>query len=149
MGNPFDAEDLTQDVFLCAYKNLASFDGTYEKAWLSKIAVHKCLDFLKASGRRTIPTEDSYFSVLTDHSSSPEEACLLSDSKKQVYLLCQKLKSPYREVAAAHFCDEMSVQEISAKRNQNPRTIQTQLYRAKKMLKALLNPQNSPKERRG
>lgn len=56
VGNPFDAEDLTQDVFLSAYKNLSRFDGTYEKAWLSKIAVRKCLDHLKAAGRRTIPT---------------------------------------------------------------------------------------------
>ena len=32
VGNPFDAEDLTQDVFLSAYKNLSRFDGTYEKA---------------------------------------------------------------------------------------------------------------------
>ena len=39
IGNPFDAEDLTQEVFLSAYKNLSRFDGTYEKAWLSKIAV--------------------------------------------------------------------------------------------------------------
>ena len=44
VGNPFDAEDLTQDVFLSAYKNLSRFDGTYEKAWLSKIAIRKCLD---------------------------------------------------------------------------------------------------------
>ena len=33
VGNPFDAEDLTQEVFLSAYKNLSRFDGTYEKAW--------------------------------------------------------------------------------------------------------------------
>ena len=58
VGNPFDAEDLTQEVFLSAYKSLAHFDWLYEKAWLSKIAVRKCLDFLKAAGRRSIPTED-------------------------------------------------------------------------------------------
>ena len=68
MGNPFDAEDLTQDVFLSAYKNLSRFDGTYEKAWLSKIAIRKCLDHLKAAGRRTIPTEDTYFEQLRDKS---------------------------------------------------------------------------------
>ena len=27
VGNPFDAEDLTQEVFLSAYKNLSRFDG--------------------------------------------------------------------------------------------------------------------------
>ena len=63
---PFDAEDLTQEVFLSAYKNLSRFDGTYEKAWLSKIAVRKCLDYLKVAGRRSIPTEDTYFSQIPD-----------------------------------------------------------------------------------
>ena len=33
VGNPFDAEDLTQEVFLSAYKNLSRFDGNYEIAW--------------------------------------------------------------------------------------------------------------------
>lgn len=139
VGNPFDAEDLTQDVFISAYKNLSRFDGTYEKAWLSKIAVRKCLDYLKAAGRRTIPTEDAYFSQLPDSTPSPEAEYLLSDSDNQVRQLCQTLRSPYREVAVSHFCDQLSVTEIARKENKNPKTIQTQLYRAKNMLKKLLN----------
>lgn len=138
VGNPFDAEDLTQDVFISAYKNLSRFDGTYEKAWLSKIAVRKCLDFLKAAGRRTIPTEDIYFSQLPDSASSPEEEYLLADSDHQVLQLCQRLKSPYREVAVSHFCGQLSVTEIARRENKNPKTIQTQLYRAKNMLKKML-----------
>lgn len=155
MGNPFDAEDLTQEVFLSAYKNLSRFDGTYEKAWLSKIAVHKCLDFLKAAGRRTIPTENSYFIQMPDENSSPEALILLEDSQYQVYQLCQQLKSPYREVAAAHFCSQLSITEIARKENKNVKTIQTQLYRAKGMLKKMLEqPQgtqhpNNRKERSG
>ena len=105
VGNPFDAEDLTQEVFLSAYKNLSRFDGTYEKAWLSKIAVRKCLDFLKAAGRRSIPTEDTYFSQIPDTSSTPEALYLKTDSDRQVYTLCQQLKSPYKEVAVSHFCN--------------------------------------------
>lgn len=135
VGNPFDAEDLTQEVFISAYKNLSRFDGTYEKAWLSKIAVRKCLDYLKAAGRRTVPTEDTYFSQIPDKHSSPEETFLLRDSRNQVLLLCQRLRSPYREVAIAHFCDELSITEIARKENKNVKTIQTQLYRAKAMLK--------------
>lgn len=138
IGNPFDAEDLTQEVFLSAYKNLSRFDGTYEKAWLSKIAVRKCLDYLKASGRRSIPTEDEYFSRLPDSAASPEEKYLLADSETQVQLLCRQLKSPYREVAEAHFCKELSISEIAARENKNPKTIQTQLYRARGMLKKML-----------
>ena len=112
----------------------------YEKAWLSKIAVHKCLDFLKAAGRRSIPTEDVYFSQLPDLEthSSPEEQYLQSDSSQQVFQLCSSLKSPYREIAIAHFCKQMSVTEIAQKEGKNQKTIQTQLYRAKGMLKKML-----------
>ena len=138
VGNPFDAEDLTQEVFLAAYKNLSHFDGSYEKAWLSKIAVHKCLDFLKASGRRVIPTEEIYFCQLPDTRSSPEEYCLTTDSDQQIQKMCQQLKSPYREVATAHFCEELSVAEIAQNTGKKPKTIQTQLYRAKSMLKKML-----------
>ena len=46
-----------------------------------------------------------------------------------------QLKSPYKEVAYAHFCEELSVNEIAQRTNKNPKTIQTQLYRAKAMLK--------------
>lgn len=146
IGNPFDAEDLTQEVFLSAYKNLSCFDGTYEKAWLAKIAVRKCLDFLKAAGRRTVPTEDDYFSQIPDNHSSPEDACLLADENQQVYLLCQRLKSPYKEVATAHFCGQLSITEIARRENKNAKTIQTQLYRAKGMLKKMLESPDIKKQ---
>lgn len=158
IGNPFDAEDLTQEVFLSAYKNLSHFDGMYEKAWLSKIAVRKCLDFLKAAGRRTIPTENSYFAQIPDENASPETLYILEDDQRQVYQLCQQLNSPYKEVATAHFCEQLSVSEIARKENKNVKTIQTQLYRAKGILKKMLGPpqniqkHNKPqtlKERRG
>lgn len=138
IGNPFDAEDLTQEVFLSAYKNLSRFDGTYEKAWLSKIAVRKCLDYLKAAGRRTVPTDETYFQAIADTRSSPEDSYLLEDSDNQVRQLCLSLKSPYREVAFAHFCEELSVGEIALKTDKNPKTVQTQLYRARAMLKKML-----------
>ena len=97
VGNPFDAEDLTQEVFLSAYKNLSRFDGTYEKAWLSKIAVRKCLDYLKAAGRRSIPTEDTYFSQIPDRQSSPEDEYMKAASNTHVEALCMQLKSPTKK----------------------------------------------------
>ena len=138
VGNPFDAEDLTQEVFISAYKNLSRFDGTYEKAWLSKIAVRKCLDYLKYAGRRSIPTEDIYFTQIADNQSSPEEAYLTTASDNHVKYLCQQLREPYKEIAIAHFCEELSVTEIARRKDKNPKTIQTQLYRAKAMLKKML-----------
>lgn len=148
VGNPFDAEDLSQEVFLSAYKNLSRFDGTYEKAWLSKIAVHKCLDFLKASGRKTLPAEDTCFAQLPDRNPSPEDAYLRNDSDHRIRVLCNQLRSPYREVAAAHFCDELTVTEIARKEGKNAKTVQTQLYRARAMLKQLLESDRPPVRRK-
>ncbi len=143
VGNPFDAEDLTQDVFLSAYKNLDDFDRTFEKAWLCKIASRKCLDFLKQSGRKVLPTQEEYFLHIPDSSkSSPEYSYLENESKQQVYQLCQKLKSPYREVAVAYFCNEFTMQEIAACKEKSIKTIQTQVYRAKAMLRKMIRRSN-------
>ena len=138
VGNPFDAEDVTQEVFLSAYKKLSDFDRTYEKAWLCKIAVHKNLDFLKRAGRRSVPTDRTFFGELPGNDAGPEKEYLLLESKQYVYNLCTKLKNPYKEISLLHFYHELSVPEIAAKTGKNVKTIQTQLYRAKAMLKKYL-----------
>ena len=109
VGNPFDAEDLTQGSLFCLpIRTFPALMVSYEKAWLSKIAVRKCLDYLKAAGRRSIPTEDTYFSQIPDRQSSPEDEYMKTASNTHVEALCMQLKSPYKEVAYAHFCKELS-----------------------------------------
>ena len=119
-GNQFDAEDLTQETFLSVYKNLATFQRDYEKAWICKIATNKGLDFLKSAKRRSEPKEDTYFEELKDNKESPEEAYLRRESKEYVYTVCQSLKSPYRE------------------QDKGIKTIQTQIYRAKAMIRKIM-----------
>lgn len=136
--NCFDAEDLTQEVFLSAYKKLSEFDHKYEKAWLGKIAVNKCLDFLKQAGRRSIPTTDTYFRDLKSDLTTPEEDYLQKESKWQVYLICTQLSNPYKDVALDHYYKELTVQEIAKRTGKNIKTVQTQLYRAKAMIKKIL-----------
>lgn len=137
-GNQFDAEDLTQETFLSIYKNLASFQRDYEKAWVCRIATNKGLDFLKSAKRRVEPKEDTYFEHLKDQSASPEETCLEQESKDYVYTICQSLKSPYKEVATEHFYREKTAREIAAETDKGIKTVQTQIYRAKGMLKKMV-----------
>lgn len=135
--NYFDAEDLTQDTFLSAYKNMTHFDGQNEKAWLCKIATNKCLDYLKRAGRRSIPTEDTFFLSVTESGPTPEEICLEEDVKKRLYDCCMALKPPYRDVALDYYYHEMEIGEITKKTGKNIKTLQTQIYRAKAMLRKL------------
>ena len=131
----FDAEDLSQDTFLSAYRNLARFDGQNEKAWLCRIATNKCIDHLKRAGRRSIPTEEIFFSALPDSRSSPEQETLEAELRRQLKTCCSQLPEPYRQVALDHYYHEMDINEIAAKTGKNKKTLQTQIYRAKGMLR--------------
>ena len=137
-GNQFDAEDLTQETFLSVYKNLATFQRDYEKAWICKIATNNGLDFLKSAKRRSEPKEDTYFEELKDNKESPEEAYLRRESKEYVYTVCQSLKSPYKEVATEHFYREKTAKEIAEEQDKGIKTIQTQIYRAKAMIRKIM-----------
>ena len=141
-GDYFDAEDLTQDTFLSAYRHQQEFDGQNEKAWLCRIATNKCIDYLKRAGRRSIPTEELFFSTLPDSRSSPEGETLETEIQNHLYESCCKLSSPYREVALDYYYYELDINEIAQKTGKNKKTLQTQIYRAKGMLKKLMRKED-------
>ena len=54
LGNPADAEDLLQDIFLSAHRKLDSFRGDAALGtWLYRLAVNQCLDYLRSRAART------------------------------------------------------------------------------------------------
>lgn len=134
------AEDLAQETFLSAYEKYPSFDGKNEKAWVCRIATNKCLDYLKHSSRQSIPTEDTWFSSQEEGSPSPEEVYLEDEVRKELYDSCRALKPPYDEIALDYYYYELDVGEIAAKRERNPKTVQTQIYRARGMLRRHYKP---------
>ena len=131
----FEAEDLAQEAFLSAYKNLSSFDRKYEKAWLCRIATNKCLDYMKRQERNNIPMEEKYFLTEKDKEPSPEEKALANEAREQLLECCSNLKSPYQEIAMDYFYLELSAAEIASKREKNLKTVQTQIYRARAILR--------------
>ena len=54
LGNPTDAEDMLQDVFLSAHRKLDSFRGESALGtWLYRLATNLCLDHLRSRAART------------------------------------------------------------------------------------------------
>jgi len=137
-GNIFDAQDLAQETFLSAYQKLSDFQGVHERAWICKIATNKCLDFLKSASRRTIPATEETFDEILDWRQAPEQQYLMVESKNEVLSLCRQLSPPYNEIAEAHFYEEKSAKEIAEEKNRNVKTVQTQIYRARAMIKKKL-----------
>lgn len=137
VGNYFDAQDLTQETFLSYYKVLPRFDGQNEKGFLTKIATNKCLDYLKQTKRREIPSETQ---VLENNSSTvppPEEEVLEELVNRQLKSLCRSLKPPYDQVATEYYCHNHTAKEIAQSSGKKLKTVQTQIARAKKMLQKL------------
>src|SRR6266511_3651470 len=56
LGSFDEAEDLVQETFLRAWKNLGGFEGRSTlRAWLYRIATNACLDALDGRARRVLP----------------------------------------------------------------------------------------------
>ena len=54
LGNPADAEDLLQEIFLAAHRKLDSFRGESALGtWLYRLATNLCLDHLRSRAART------------------------------------------------------------------------------------------------
>jgi RNA polymerase sigma-70 factor, ECF subfamily len=65
LGNPTDAEDLLQEIFLAAHRKLDSFRGEAALGtWLYRLAMNLCLDHLRSraarSGQLTDALDDEY-----------------------------------------------------------------------------------------
>ncbi len=141
-GQYFDSEDLTQETFLSVYKNLDKFDGKNEKAWISRIATNKCLDYIKKAENKNIIMEDTAIEgnagSSINYESSPEQKYLEKDIKEEFEKLCRTLKPPYDRIAYMYYCEEMSIQEISEKSGIKQKTVQTQIYRARDKLRKIM-----------
>lgn len=153
----FASEDLAQETFLSAYRHLGEFDGRYEKAWVCRIATNKCLDYLQSAGRRNIPTADLGFESArapdgqtpsgigagtaggkeTVIQQTPESICLEKEVRETLLSRCLSLKPPYDEIAKAYYYDELDAGEIARRKGVKKKTIQTQIYRARSLLRRM------------
>ncbi|HHT65154.1 MAG TPA: sigma-70 family RNA polymerase sigma factor [Clostridiales bacterium] len=135
--NEFDAEDLAQETFLSAYKNISKFDGKNPKAWLTTIAANKCRDHLKSPAAKTGNLSEAQLDFMIDTDDSPEYTLIKDETNQRVWDICLKLKEPYKTVSVNYFCKNLKLSEVARDTGQNLKTLQTQLTRSKKLLKAL------------
>lgn len=131
----FAAEDLTQETFLSAFRALQQFDGENEKAWLCRIATNKCLDYQKQAARRIMPSEDTELAQYQSNVGLPESDYMKKEVYERLKESCKQLKPPYDKISYLYFVEEQKAEEIAAITHKNIKTIQTQIYRARAMLR--------------
>ncbi|WP_312886593.1 RNA polymerase sigma factor [Paenibacillus foliorum] len=131
-----DAQDLTQETFIKAYRKLASHDPSKSfAAWLYTIAAN----LLKDLWRKTRQTE-RLADPPTDPSVGydPEETLLQTEHRTELQILIHQLPPNYRIVLLLRYTNDLSYEEISEVLDVPLNKIQNDLYRAKKRLKQMI-----------
>ena len=133
-----EAENLTQETFLTAYRAIDRFEGTRYKPWLVRIAANKAKDYLKSAARRTtVPADTERMEAVPapDPLYSPLES---AEGLKAIEEACTGLPPPYGEVARLFFIEEKSCEEIAVLLGRPVKTVRTQQARAREKLRKLL-----------
>lgn len=133
------AEDLTQDTFVSAFTHMDSCPPEHYKPWLARIATNKARDRLKSAwARRVSAPGDEGFPQSpppgTAAPPGPEDLAVTEDEAAAIRQMVRSLREPYLQVSVMYFLEERSVEEISRALRRPPKTVHTQLFRAKKML---------------
>ncbi len=137
--NHHTAQDLSQETFISAYSHLDSCQEDSIKPWLARIATNKAKDYLKSAYNRRIQTEGENglpenATPLFMEDSRPEDITIEKETLEKISDDIRALKEPYVTVAVLYFLEEKSVDEIAGHLKRPPKTVHTQLYRAKKIL---------------
>lgn len=142
-GDYQEAENLTQETFLTAYRAIDRFEGDRYQPWLVRIAANKAKDFLKSAYHRTTaPTAEETLDALPQQQLL-HETVEARDATARIRAACESLPDPYREVALLHFLEDRSFEEIAAVLGRPLKTVQTQGYRARDKLRKTLREEGS------
>ncbi len=136
--NRDEASDLTQEVFIQAFRSASEFRGDSSiKTWLTRIAIHKSLNFLRKSKRIT-STELNEANHSSFSSDSSDTQLLQSEQKKWFYRALDALPEKQREAFILHKLEENSYQEVAEIMGTSVSAVESLMHRAKVNLRALL-----------
>jgi RNA polymerase sigma-70 factor (ECF subfamily) len=132
-----DTEDLTQDVFIRAYRSISRIrePGKF-RSWLFTIAVNRVNDYLRKKKVRSIfkssDEDPSIQPAATDGQDPPEalEQILKEDFWRHIGRIAEKLSKMEREVFMLRFLDNLNIDEIARILKKSDSTAKTHLYRA-------------------
>jgi RNA polymerase sigma-70 factor (ECF subfamily) len=105
------ADDLTQEVFLRAYRSFSRLRaGSNYRAWLYKIATNCAYTTLKRAGRE-VDLED--FDRLASHDGHPEKRVIDREATLQLHSLLDELPPKQQAAVVMRYLQELSYAEIA------------------------------------
>jgi RNA polymerase sigma factor, sigma-70 family len=152
-GNSEDAQDLTQDAFVRAYRAFDSYKfGTSFNRWLYKIITNLYIDQLRKKKRapaleyldeRIEVHDGSVSKEVKDISYSPEDVFIKTQMDETLQKALNKISPDFRMAIILCDVEGFSYEEIATIMNTSIGTVRSRIHRARHSLRALLLAQKN------
>lgn len=143
-----DAEDVTQEVFVKAYRAIASFDNKSSfQTWIYKIAQNAALDFLRKQKRRggkknvSLYAEDEdgeYEIPIADKKNEPYSELRKKEAQNALEKAMEELGADQKEVIVLRDIQGFGYDEIAEITGENLGTVKSRISRARLLLRKKL-----------
>ena len=158
VGEPGEAADAVQDIFLKVFRGLGEFRSQSSlKTWIFRIAVHESSNRrrwwrrhrsretsleapMKHEGGQFLTLSD----VLVEEGSSPFEQAVSKEIRRAVDRALAELPEPYRTAVLLRDLEEFSYEEIAEVLQVSVGTVKSRLARGRQALKSLLTSLLAP-----
>jgi RNA polymerase sigma-70 factor (ECF subfamily) len=136
-GDPDDARDVTQDVFVSALRALRRFRGDAQlSTWLHRVAVNSSLDSLRRRSRRR--DRDELNTEMPSGAPGPEEHAVASARAAEVQAALRKISDEHRAVLVLHDLQGCDYAEVASALDIPLGTVKSRIHRARLEMARLL-----------
>lgn len=137
--NREEAWDLSQEVFVKAYRSLRRFRGDASfKTWLMRITANQSKDFLKKRRLRTVSLDDEIGKRLPSGTAGPDEGVAAQELGAAIEQAVRTLPPKHRTVFVLREYEGLSYQEIAEVMQCNVGTVMSRLHHARRKLQSKL-----------
>lgn len=139
-GNQSDAQDISQEIFVRVYGNLHRYNGKSKfSTWLYRISYNLCIDWTRKHSKDSLSTgfTDNDLEI-PDSRAGPEDIYFEMQQRKELRKAINSLKEKSRNILILFYYQGFSYEDIGEILEIPVKTVETQLYRARKQLRGQL-----------
>lgn len=139
LGNPADAEDILQEIFLSAHRKLDSFRGESALGtWLYRLATNQCLDYLRSRAARTNQVTDAFDDEPVRYEAGTRGLAEQTVTKMDLERALAQLPEGCRAAFVLHDVQGLEHREVAEALGIAEGTSKSQVHKARLRLRLLL-----------
>lgn len=133
-----ELEDVLQDIFIKAYRNLYNFNtGKKFSPWIYRIAHNEAINKIKKYAKEVVSLDDTEWEII-DETVDQNGTVDIAFAKTHIEQALGQMKEKYREPIILYFFEQKTYEEISDILRIPCSTVGIRIMRGKKIIKDFL-----------